>query len=215
MSRKKKAYFLNTDVSNKIGGGYKLLVKDKPSDIDDDYTYMVLSALEEIGYKNIYIVGCGLGDILVNLKRMNPKAIVSGCEVSDLFRSYGYNYFKFDVEGVLFDVQEPPYYKVPYADVMVSLDYLSTSHEGVETFKDMLFKADRVVVFDAREVRDYLETQVEGLIFEDFDMYTVYDGIKPEPPKPTRIYDGGVFAAGFGPVGFSGVSPYVRTLVSG
>lgn len=187
MNREKSVYFLNTDMSNKIDKGYKIIVKNKPSDIDDDFMYLALSALDEIDYKNIYVVGCGLGDILVNLKRMKPKSIVSGCEVAELFRSYGHNYFKFDVENVIFEIKEPPYHTLPYADVMVSLNYLSTSHEGVETFKDMLFKADKVVVFDSREIRDYLETQVEGIIFEDFDMYTVYDGIQPEPTYNTKI----------------------------
>lgn len=188
--RNKESYFLNTEVANKIDRGYKLIIDNKPSDIDDDFMYMVLSAMEEIEYKNIYVVGCGLGDILINLKRLKPKAIVSGCEVDDTFRSFGNNHFKIDNEEVVFEIKEPPYYKVPYADVMVSLNYLSASHEGVETFKDMLFKADKIIVFDPREVRDYLETQVEGLIFEDFDMYTIYDGIQPElPPEPSSRHE--------------------------
>lgn len=180
--RKKKAYFLNTDALNKLDRGYKLIINNKPSDVDDDVMYLVLSALDEIDYKNIYVVGCGLGDILVNLKRLRPNAIVSGCEVSDMFRSYGTNHFPLNTEDVKFEIQEPPYYQLPFADVMISIDYLTTSHEGVETFKDMLLKSDKVVVFDSRTIRDYLETQVEGLVFEDFDMYTVYEGIKLDPP---------------------------------
>lgn len=189
MTRETNAYILNTEVANRLDSGYKLVVKNKPSDIDDPYQSRVLETISKNKYNSIYIVGCGLGDILVNLKKLRRDTIVAGCEVSEVFRNYGRNYFNFS--GVEFDIKEPPYHELPNADLMVSLNYLGDNPVSLDVFNQMLTKSNKVILFDRPSVRSYMgENSTPQCVSVDEEEYSVYTKIEEvKPAKPAYIDD--------------------------
>jgi hypothetical protein len=166
MSRETQAYILNTHFTNRINDGYKVLVKKRASDIDDYKMSQILEKMVASNHQSIYVVGCGLGDILVNISRLKPGVVVGGCEVSEIFKSFGENLFKVGSSRVnSFDIKEPPYHTLPMAALMVSVDYLTESPESVETVKDMLRNSRETILFDPYPVRQYITSQLEiGLV---------------------------------------------------
>lgn len=190
MTRESNAYLLNTHVSNQMDKGYKLLVRKKPTDIDSVKDCRILTVLTGMAYNSIYVVGCGLGDILVNLKRLKPQSTVSGCETSDIFRSFGNTHFKVASAGVNFEIKEPPYHTLPEADIMVSLNYLNEDGQSIETFKNMLSSGRTVVLFDSYPVRKFIETNcgVE-LVFTEHEDYTAYSKAETTEEEKPVFYD--------------------------
>lgn len=203
MTRETQAYLLNTHVTNRINEGYRMLVRKKPTDVDDARDCNILTVLTGMNYNSIYVVGCGLGDILINLKRLKPESTVGGCETSDAFRSFGDAHFNISKQGVDFDIKEPPYHTLPQADAMVSITYLEQNPESVEVFKDMLSKSKYVVLFDQYPVRKFIEEQCGDLfhITEEED-YTIYS-----KKQTRRIFGGGNLAVGFSRLQASGAPP--------
>lgn len=154
MNRETKAYILNTETANRINSGYKMVVKHKPTDIDDPYQSRVLANIIKHDYNSVYVVGCGLGQILTNLKKLRRDTNVSGCEVSEIFRNYGKSYY--NLNNVDFEIKEPPYHTLPGADLMVSLDYLEDNPVSLQVFNEMLQRSNKVILFERPDVRAYM-----------------------------------------------------------
>lgn len=197
MGRETQAYQLNTYLTNRIHDGYKVLVRNKPTDVDDARMERILTTITQLPHESYYVVGCGLGDILVNIKRIKKSAVVSGCEVSDIFRSFGQNLFNLHGANVQFEIKEPPYHKLPIAALMISIDYLGENPESIEVFEDMLGQSRQVVLFEPYPVRKYLaDYSAKKFEVRHEEDYTVYTRTEERKVPDTFVLGQDVFGVG-------------------
>jgi len=164
MHRERLAYQKNTDTINRLAKGYKFLVdveNPQPEDVDSELMDSVLEMsrhlAESFEINSVYVVGCGLGHILINLHCILDDSVeVGGCEQDGIFFSFGHNLFQVRNYDFALDTKEPPYHKLPQADLMISLDYIQNTTDGEATLK-MMVKNSKFVIVCEEAARKYID----------------------------------------------------------
>jgi len=138
-NRARKVYTLKDELKDKINRGCDVVANHEKSK-------SLIDELRQIEFKSIYFVGCGFGEFLINTKEAFPEVDVGGCEIAELYKSFGVNTLGVDESLVTYEVKEPPYDDIPQADVIVCDDFIKDSPEQDALLKMIFERANKYVV---------------------------------------------------------------------
>ena len=148
MNKQQKIYFDNVDVKNRLNSGENLILTHDIEEIDNPAYQSLYKAIVDLSPDSIYQNEFGLGQHLVNLRRLFPYAKIGGCTNSQLGIVYGHKHFKLKDCDLLLEVGDLSTTDGKY-DVVISVhNFESNQTKNSEQVQKMLKKGRTVVLLE-------------------------------------------------------------------